>query len=335
MPLYDPRVLALILEDLLEELQRWATHAADLAVTARFHQRQLDENVERALHRARIVQTRAQTDLESVGDAVATVQQLLGRCEDAMRAGDATYGRACDCLEESGSTLSHWLAELSEAEAWLARARERVRRAEIALSQAEARLASAKAELAAARYALRSCESSSYTDSNGRRHRPNCSGQRSRVYAAAQEVESAEAAVNLAWAELQAAREEEARAEARVSCCRQAVAHARRAVSLAEESRSRAVMAVDAADRSQEYGEAGRIQVEVAGRRADAEMLEAEETMRETRSAEEHSREAAVHHRRADEAEESAQRMICLVRPELQDKVENLLLLARPEERLV
>jgi len=153
MSAIDPRILALALGDLQEELVHWSGAASESIHSAEDAQRRSNEAVERMLHRAHIVEEQALRDSEASRDMRERQSALVSQCEASVstaRAVQQTAGRLHNLAQ---TTVRHWLEELSAARAWLVRAE---RRLELALQE----LAAAESELRSAQWSLSSAESS-------------------------------------------------------------------------------------------------------------------------------------------------------------------------------
>lgn len=321
MGIQNPRMLITILEDLQHILSRWTMRASDTISTASHTQRQSEEQVDRALHRAQIVLDQAEQDRDAVTKQQEKVSSLLSLSRDSRKTAHQTLADVMTALKKAQSTLKLWQAELDLALKWLARAEERLRKALEDLAKAKAELAAAQRELSNAESDLQNCVND--------KDRHDCSGPRKRVERAKDRVAEARAWVTRAEAEVEAARKEVERAKARVQCCRIAVGHAEQAVSLAQEAQERANMAINASERSVEHAEAAERNVQQAEQRVIKEEEESDLMMQDVQIAARQTSEGRMHFHNADRAAESAQRFTQLVNSELNGRMEQLHLLNR------
>lgn len=334
MHIHDPRVLALVLEDLLDRLQKWSILASDLSSSACQLQKSLEESLERSSFRLRLAIFQWEQDQERIADSKTEIVELAGRLQQACDSANQSFTITQKLVGQAEAGLAHWKRELEDAEVWLDEAQAWVRRATIELEEARIYESAAKSALDSARRSLRSCESSDHVDSEGRRHRPDCSGEAAAVNRAADRLREAIAAVALAEAELQRALEEERKAQSRVQCCSEAVRASVLAVDLAGESLAQATSAVEAAERSQEHNKAAELFAAQASRVAEEEASAVEESESAVAAGSTATSEAALHSRRAEEAEESAQRLVALARTALEKMISDLLSHARTDARL-
>jgi len=149
----DPGILALALGDLQEELVLWSAAAGEALHAAEDAQHRASEAVERMLHRANIVQDQAQRDQRISQDIRERCIALVHEFDGSVATAKATLQMAAQLHKLAQTTVRHWLAELSAAQAWLTRAEHRL---ELALKE----LAAAEAELRSAQWSLSSAESS-------------------------------------------------------------------------------------------------------------------------------------------------------------------------------
>src|SRR5215212_2923533 len=154
---YDPRIVAVALENLLQELRFWSARASQTVASASHTQRQAKEAAERVFHRASVILDEALQDEERVSKVTAAAAALVTECHAGKDTAAHTLDQAHAALEAATSTLEFWeeelrkaLAWLARAEAWLARALDEYERARRAFEQAQGEL-----ERANSRY--RSC----------------------------------------------------------------------------------------------------------------------------------------------------------------------------------
>lgn len=323
----NPGRLAVILEDLQEEIVRWTTVAGDTIHAASYAQRYAEEQVIQTLHRAYMVENNATQDMASVKEVDGRLQVLFSKCQEAKELSYHALEKGETLLVKAEEVLAYWQSELVYALAWMEQAKDRVYAAERELEAAQSDLRWAKSELADAERALNDCLN--YRDDRGRGR--DCSGARSRVRQAQAAVNAAVDRVQAAEIELIDARAELARAQARVRCCQIAVENATGAVNTAREAVSRANMAVNAAERSLESAMAGQRFFAQALRKAQEEEEEAQAMLRETRSAEKLTGEGRFRYQNAERAEESAQHVLIMAGKELDERIARLHELNRPE----
>lgn len=319
----DPRVVAIALEDLLQELGVWSIRASQSLAEAVYTQRQAKERTERMWHQACIVMDQAKRDEELVAellsDAATMVEKSLVGKDDA----DQTL-EACDqAVQVATRTRDFWDEQLQIALAWLERA--------------EARLARALAEYESARnayyYAERELERaiSRYNACRNNPERKNCNSEASAVNAAQDALQQAAYRLQLAEAEVMAAREEVEAARARVQCCSNAVDMANRAVNLATQGYSEAQHAVNSVERSLEFANAASQHAYFAKETATEEMEAAEAMTAVTREAISFTDEANTRLTNADRLEEAAQRYARGGTYEIRHRLTSLYLLNRPD----
>ncbi|NES70408.1 MAG: hypothetical protein F6K24_36940, partial [Okeania sp. SIO2D1] len=233
MTIQDPRILIILLNDLLEELKRWTITTRDTLTDMSWYQNQGEEKVTQAQYHAAIVQNQANNDREAVDSADNEVNQLLSDCYQALDNAQQNLRQAENSQHEAQSTLNHWETELNLAQIWLEQAEARLQSAIKEREQAEIDVRNKESDLQSAETALSNCESSGHTDDEGRYHAPNCSGESARVSRAESAVLDARQNLDRAIAEEAAARNEVRRAQARVNSCYSAVGYAQEADSRA------------------------------------------------------------------------------------------------------
>jgi hypothetical protein len=212
---YDPRLLMHAMEDICEELNRWATVATDARESASFQQRQARELVDRSMHRAMVTLDHATEDEERATAVSAAVAALIDQCDAGLATANDTLAHANREHGLATSALTRWQGELAKALRWLERARARLARALRELEAAQRALDAALHELDAADRAYRSCMNNP--------KRQDCGGEANRVRNAQAAVYAAQTWVAGAEAEVRAAEAEVRAAEARVACCSAAV----------------------------------------------------------------------------------------------------------------
>jgi hypothetical protein len=319
----DPRVIAIALEDLLQEMQSWSARAGQTLAAAVYIQRQARETAERALHRASILLDEARQDEERVQQVNAAVDALLRDCRNGQEVAAGTLQQAEVVLHHATSTLEHWEEELRKALAWLARAEARLARALAEYDSAQRAFEQAKSSLERAQSRYQSC----LNDKN----RSNCNSEAGAVNSAQEEVRRAAYRLQLALDEVNAARAEVAAARARVQCCTRAVDYATQAVNLARAAESAARQAANSAERSLEFAQAAEQAALVATNKVGEEVAAAEQMLAVTRGVVATTDEAAAHLTAADAAEESAQRYARGAGHELEHKMQLLHQLNLPD----
>lgn len=322
----NPKLLAVILEDLQEEMTRWASSAGETMVIADYTQSQTHEQLDQQEHRANILREGAADDVNAAESAHLASEALVADLHEAQRTAQATLQDTVAAWQRGQQSLNHWRAELDYAKAWLARAEERVRLAEIELEQARNELARAEREYNRAVDAYNACVN--YRDKEGRSR--DCGGERARVRQAEAAVKEAVLRVKRALAELEAAVAERERARRRVACCTQAVGLAEQAVATAINARQTATTSLNAAERGQESADTALHYAGQARHQAEQEEAEAEEVLAQVRAAAEATEDAHQHLRLAERAEESAQRLRIIVDTELAHRVGTLYEMNRP-----
>ena len=323
MSSHDPRVVAMALEDLVQELGVWSVRAGQSLAEAVYTQRQAKERTERMWHQACIVMDQAKQDEELVAGLLSDTATIVDKSLTGKNDADLTL-EACDhAFQVATSTRDFWDEQLQEALAWLERA--------------EARLALALAEYESARSAYHYAERelaraiSRYNSCLNDRERRNCNSEASAVNAAQDALQRAAYRLQLAEAEVIAAQEEVAAARARVQCCTNAVDAATRAVNLGAEALSEAQHAVNSVERSLEFAQAASQHASFAKDAAVAEMHAAELMITVTREAVSLTDEAHVRLTNADRLEESSQRYIKGSIYEIRHRLTALYLLNRPD----
>jgi tetratricopeptide (TPR) repeat protein len=320
MSTYNPRILAVALEDLHDEMDRWSETASEtLAMAERSHREGVEE-VDRVLHQAAITMHEAQVDAESVQDALSTVASAVDRCMAARQTAQETGAQVTVALDLSRSTLLNWQNELRLALEWLERAKARLALAVQMLQQAIYAFEQAKAELERTDHAYQVAVS----------EKRNATFQALALRAAQANLEKAAVQVQLARQEVEAAQLEVAQAEARVACCQRAVGFSEQAVNLAEQAMSEANEAINAAERSHEMALAADRSVHQAEQYAQMEMEVAGEMQAAGRSAQTYVEEAFAHFKQADHMEESSQRYSKNARMELRHRTGSLYEMNRP-----
>ena len=323
MSSYDPRVIAIALEDLSQEMLSWSARAAQTLDSTSYIQRQAKEAAERAFHRASVLFDEAQQDEEHVHNAIAAVDALMGECQNGRNVAADTLRQAEEVLREATSTLEYWEDELAKALAWLARAEARLERAIAEYNEALRAFEYAKSALERAHSRYQSC----LNDKN----RSNCNSEASDVNSAQDALRSAAYRLQLAQEEVNAARAEVAAARARVQCCTNAVEYATNAVNIASAAESEAQQALNSAERSLEFAQAAEQSTLVAKEKVSQEVAAAEQTLAVTRAAMSTTDDAATRLAAADAAEESAQRYALGAGHELEHKLQLLYQINRPD----
>lgn len=300
MSSYDPHIIAVALEDLLQEIRLWAARASQTLAAASYIQRQAKETAERALHRAAVLLDEAQQDEERVIKINSAVNSLLAECHVGRDEALGTLDQARLEREAATETLEFWEDELRKALAWLARAEARLARAISEYELAQTAFGQAKWELDRAESRYRACMND--------KARSSCQREARALNAAQENLHIAAHRLQMAEIEVNAARAEVAAARARVQCCSSAVRYATQAVNVAQEAESQAQQAVNSAERGLEFAQAAEQGVLAAKEKVTEELEAAEQMMTVTRSAVSMTDEAATHLALADKAEESAQR---------------------------
>lgn len=323
----NPRLLALLLDDLAQDLERWGMRASDLISTAVLRQREALEYVVRTQRLAAIA-TDHSVELEEMVEAQqARIEAVYHRGKDVAAEALSLRTQAIQYGERTTRAQSFWESELQFARAWEGRAAQRVSAAEQALAQAQAELRSAEIELD---YAIRSFNAcANYRDEKGRGR--DCSRELARVRSAEHRVAQARLWVNKAQTELAAARAELARAQARVKCTEAAVGMANEAHSMAQDALARSTEALGLGERGVEALESARKTVNVASGCALDAKEQSEQAQIFARQATNHAEEAYMHLGTATTSEESAQRMRILANAELLTRVNHLHELNRPD----
>jgi exonuclease VII small subunit len=309
----DPRIIAVALEDLRQEVVVWSATASQTLAAAYYAQRNARETAERAFHRAAVVIDGAQQDGERVSKITSDANAIVDQSENARGEAEATLLQAREELADATSTLEFWEEELRKALAWLERAEARLARAIAEYERAQSAFEHAKWALDRAQSQYNSC----LRDKN----RSNCNSEAKAVNSAQEELQSAAYRLQLAQAEVIAAREEVAAARARVQCCSNAVHYATEAVNMAREAESQAEQAVNSVERSFEFAKAAEQNALVAKEKVIEETSAAEQMLAAAREAISMTDEAAVRLRDADSAEELTQRYAHGGRRELEHRV--------------
>jgi exonuclease VII small subunit len=319
----DPRVIAIALEDLLQEMRSWSVRASQTLAAASHIQRQVREAAERALHHASVLLDEARQDAERVLKVRTTVDSLLAECQSGRDVAADTLAKAEEALSVATATLNYWEHELKKALAWLARAKARLARALAEYERARSAYEQAQWALERAQSRYQSC----LNDKN----RSNCNSEASDVSAAQDALRSAAYRLQLAEQEVIAAQAEVDAAQARVDCCTNAVDYATQAVGAARVAESAAQQALTAAEQSLEFAQAAERDTLVAEEKVGDEVATAEQMLVVTRSAISTTDEAATHLSTADGAEESAQRYARGAGHELEYKLQLLYQLNLPD----
>ena len=323
MSSHDPRVVAIALEDLLQELGVWSVRVSQSLAEAVYAQRQSRERGERMWQEACIVMDQAKQDEELVAELLSDTATMVDKSVTGKNDAELTLETCDKALEVATSTRDFWHKQLQIALAWLARA--------------EARLARALAEYESARnayqYAQRELDRaiSRYNACVNDRERRNCNSEANAVNAAQEALQRAAYRLQLAEAEVIAAREEVAAARARVQCCSNAVDAATQAVNLATEAFSEAQHAVNSVERSLEFANAASQHAYFAKDSAAEEMEAAEAMTTVTREAISLMDEANARLTNADRLEESAQRYAKGSMYEVRHRLTALYWLNRPD----
>ncbi len=323
MSAYDPRIIAIALEDLLREMALWSAKASDTLAFATYSQRQAQESAERMMHQAAIFFDQAQLDEERVAKITSEASAIVDKCEGAAVESNQTLDQAQEAVEAAASTLELWEEELGQALVWLERAKARLARAEQEYNQACRAFDQAGSNLEHAEARLRACRND--------RERHNCNREAEAVREAQIEFQQAAHRVQIAEIEVAAAREEVAAAKARVACCRRAVEYATQALSVARDAESQSLQAVNSAERSSELAKAAAKSALAARERIAAEIEIAEQMLSVARNAASLADEAAARLTTADKAEESAQRYLFGARREIEHRVHLLYEINRPD----
>jgi len=323
MSTYDPRVVSMALEDLVQELGGWSVRASQSLAEAVYTQRQARERTERMWHQACIVMDQAKQDEQQVAELLSDTATMVDKSLTGKNDADHTLEACTEALQVATSTRDFWDGQLQKALAWLARA--------------EARLARALAEYESARSAYHSAEReleraiSRYNACQNDRDRRNCNSEASAVNAARDALQRAAYRLQLAEAEVMAAREEVAAARARVQCCTNAVNAATQAMNLAAEAYTEAQHAVNSVERSLEFAQAANQHAYFAKDAAAEEMAAAGAMRTVAREAVSLTDEAHIRLTNADRLEESAQRYIKGSTYEIRQRLTQLYLLNRPD----
>ncbi len=297
---YDPRTIAIALEDLVQEIGLWSVSASQTLSVAEHVQRHVRESAERTFHHAAVVVSEAQQDGDRVTKLSADASALVDQGETGKVHASATLSEARQVLDAASSTLDFWEEELRKALAWLARAEARLARAIDEYERARRAFEQAQWNLERAQSRYNACQ----RDKN----RSNCNTEARAVNSAQEELQRAAYRLQIAEAEVIAAREEVAAARARVNCCSNAVQYATKAVSVAHEGETLAEQTVNSVERSLEFATAAAQNTAVACDKVAEEIAAAEEMMVAARGAISTTDEAANRLSEADRAEELAQR---------------------------
>jgi ribosomal protein S18 acetylase RimI-like enzyme len=331
MGLIDPKRLALLLEDLLQEVMRWSALASDTLEEAKYAQRYTHERVIQTSRRARILNSRALDDRILYQTKSTDVSILIGNCEEGVKIAETALKELELVRQKAHDTLNHWNGEKRQADEWLSRADRRLSKARQALDNTNATLTQAKSRLQRAEEDLRKCRNASTTDKQGRRVRQNCGKYETAVRMAQVDVTDAEAKVKIAESELKDAEKEHKRATERVNCCDRAVSLATQAVERAESAHQRAADGLSTAERALEHAHAAQRALEQARTLLEAEEEEVDLMLREAQHAENSVDEAQLHLRNTLRYEESAQRYHVIARAEINTRLVYLREINRPD----
>lgn len=323
MSSYDPRIIAIALEDLLQEIRLWAARASQTLTAASYIQRQAQETAQRALHRAAVLLDEAQQDEERVIKISTAAASLLAECQVGRDEALSTLNHAHAELEAATETLEFWEEELRKALAWLERAEARLARAIREYELARTAFDQAQWELNRAEARYRACMSD--------KDRSNCDREARALRSAQEDLQIAAHRLQMAEAEVHAAQIEVDTARARVQCCSNAVHYATQAVNVAQEAEAQAQQAVNSAERGLEFAQAAEQGALAAKEKVADELEAAEQMMTVTRDAVSMTDEAATHLALADNAEESAQRYARGAEHELEYRLQLLYQLNVPD----
>lgn len=299
MSKYDPRIIAIALEDLLQEITKWSSKASGTLAAASDTQRQIRETVGREIHRVAILMNQAQQDKTTAVEIRAEVAAMLDKNAVALNESKDTLTYARKMQQAASSTLRFWDDELRKALAWLARAEARLERALSELARAQYEYEQARRE--------RDYAQSQYNACRNDAQRSNCNREARDLDNAQIRLKKAADWVYAAETEVAAARAEVAAARARVNCCQRAVGYATEAVDVAQQAESEAQQALSSAERSYEFAQAAEKSAFVAQEKADVEIQLVEQMMSLTKTALLLTEEAANELTTADKMEESAQ----------------------------
>ena len=330
MGIKDPRILSVILDDLVKQIQQWTTAANQTLKEAEYVQKNAKEQACRAYHDAAFAVTQAENDRQAVISKKNDVDGLISQTGEAVKASQKLREEVSDALDLAEKTLAHWKRELQAALEWLARAQAWLERAFNELARAQSERDSAQSALNYARARLQSCRSSYRTDSQGNRIYNDCSSEEAAVRRAQERLINAEAKVREAQIEVEKARDEVARAQAWVNRCKQAVAYAKEAVGYAEQADDSAKQAENSAERSREDAASADRFVKKAAEKADEEKKFADSMMRKARRAQNSESEAHNHLQNAINYLDSAYHLATRLKQELEYITDHLFEFDRP-----
>lgn len=330
MTIQDPRILIILLNDLLEELKRWTITTRETSTDMSWYQNQAEEKVIQAQYNAAIIQDQASNDQKAVDQANDEVAQLLSNCYQGLENAQQNLRQAENSEHQVQSTLKNWQTELNLALAWLEKAEARLQRAIEERKKAKIDVRNAELELQNAQVALSLCQNSGSTDDKGRYHAPNCYRQEARVIRAKNACKDAIQSLNQAIEEEAGARDELTQAQLRVNCCRSAVGYSTQAVRTANIALNHANSALSFAERSLENAHAAKREVERAQIEAKNEQEIANLMSLAVNTAQKLTEEARSDFKEAENLGNLAQRLEVAVSRELEDRVESLIELNRP-----
>jgi hypothetical protein len=323
MSSYDPRVIAVALEDLLLEMRLWSARASQTLAAASYVQRQAHENAERAFYRASVLLDEAQRDDERAGKINSEANAIMDKCRAGREEATDTIAQAQDELDAATLTLEFWENELGKALAWLERAEARLARAIAEYNLAQTAYGQAQWEVKQAESRYRSCVND--------KDRNNCDREARDLNSAQEDLMLAAHRVQMARQEVNEAEAEVAAAKAQVRCCSNAVRYATQAVTLATEAESQAQQALNSAERSLEFAEAAVQNALIAHDKVVEEMQAAEQMLAVTRNVVSTTDDAATQLAAADGAEDYAQRYARSGWHELEHRLQLLYQLNKPE----
>jgi exonuclease VII small subunit len=327
MGVNNPRQLMQILQDLTDEIKRFTITVNDTFKQANYSQNIANERINQGLHSAGIMGNLVEEDQAKIQEIKAEITELLTKCYQAVEDAHQTLTQVTNAYNVAQETLAHWQRELELALSWLHRAEIRLDKAIQEYNEAKRDVESAKYELQSAQSSLNSCLS--YRDSEGRGK--DCSREYTRVAQAEANLQRAFIRLQEAEIELQEAQEEVERAKARVNCCRRAVAYAQDAVIHSQNALLNANDGVNFAERSLEEiktTENFLIKTEdiiiSAQENAENMMIQVKEAQRLTD-------EAQNYFQKVGNLSEVTYSYATLGSREIEDKINSLILLNRPE----
>jgi hypothetical protein len=285
MSLGNPDILILILNDLVEKLDRWKTKSSEVLRESRYIQRNSNDIVARAETKTRIISNQAHEDNIAVEQITSDTNVQYDKYEAYLETANKLEHRSQEIRNQALQTFSHWSAELRKAQEWLIRAQNELNAANLELEHAIYAVQTAESNLSQAKYALSDCESKVYKDKDGKVHYPNCSSQERAVSEAASALSEAQQRETRARARVQRAQEDLRRAQARVDCCRNAVALSEQACSEAKLGLDYSTTAVNYAERSIENTQSALQYCELARLRATEQLAKADQMNLATQTA--------------------------------------------------